>query len=301
VACGNDDDDNGDNDQSQSDNETPAVEEITITVGDIADDPVEVIEGTQPIADYVAANLSEYGITNAEVRIAASIDEMAELLANGEVDLYFDSAYPATVVSQRSGGEIVLRRWRFGVSEYHTVFFTLPDSGITSIEDLAGRKLAVEQEFSTSGYVLPVTYLIENGLEVARLGAADEAVPDDTVGYVFTGDDDNNVLWVLEGIVDAGVADNLTLDFAFSEELEQLVVIAETDPLPRQVVVLRPNLDPELHDAIIEVLKHAHESEAGQAALLIFGDTTKFDEFPEGTEEMTSHMLDLAAIIQSLN
>ena len=184
--------------------------------------------------------------------------------------------------------------------EYHTIIFALPDSGIESIEDLVGRKLAVEQEFSTSGYVLPVTHLIENGLAVSRLDSAEESVPEGTVGYVFTGDDDNNVLWVLEGIVDAGAVDNLTLDFAFPDELEQLAIIAETPPVPRQVAVLRAGLDPEYHNAIIEVLKGAHETEEGQAALEIFGITTQFDEFPEGAEETLSRMLELAGIIQGL-
>lgn len=312
VACGDDDDNNNDNEQSESNDNTPTVEAnnddgdspatdgITLVVGDIADDPVEVIEVTQPIADYIASNLGEYGVTGAEVKIATSIDEMAEMMANGEVDIYFDSAYPATVVSQQSGAEIVLRRWRFGASEYHTVIFALPDSGIETIDDLVGHTIAVEQEFSTSGYVLPITYLVENGLNVTRLGGVEEAVPDDSVGYVFTGDDDNNVLWVLEGRVDAGAADNLTLDFAFSDVLGDLQIIAETDPLPRQVVVLRPGLESEFHDAIIEVLKGAHETEDGQAALLIFGDTTRFDEFPEGIEEMMDRMLELAAIVQGL-
>ena len=38
-------------------------EDRAIVLGDISDDPGEVIEGTQPLADYIAAQLGDFGIT----------------------------------------------------------------------------------------------------------------------------------------------------------------------------------------------------------------------------------------------
>ena len=46
--------------------EAPATEPAkahAIVLGDISDDPAEVIEGTQPLADYLAENLKDFGIT----------------------------------------------------------------------------------------------------------------------------------------------------------------------------------------------------------------------------------------------
>src|SRR5262245_63824246 len=73
----------------------PTAATRAIVLGDISDDPTEVIEGTQPLADYLASQLGEYGITEGQVRIASSTDEMVDLLKRGEVDLYFDRTYPA--------------------------------------------------------------------------------------------------------------------------------------------------------------------------------------------------------------
>ena len=139
--------------------EPQVIEERAIVLGDISDDPAEVIDGAQPLAMYLASHLGEFGITTGQVRVAKSIDEMAELLASGEVDLYFDSTYPATIISDASGANIILRRWRFGVEEYHSVIFASKSSGITSLADLYGQMLAFDAPYSTSGYVLPAVHL----------------------------------------------------------------------------------------------------------------------------------------------
>ena len=162
VSCS----ENADNDGTLPTNVPQSPEGQAIILGDISDDPAEVIDGTQPLALYLADQLGEFGITTGRVRIAKSIDEMAELLENGEVDLYFDSTYPATIISDTSGANIILRRWRFGVDEYHSVIFASKESGIESLEDLNGQMLAFDAPYSTSGYVLPAVHLTENGLNL---------------------------------------------------------------------------------------------------------------------------------------
>src|SRR5438105_229996 len=69
-----------------------------IVLGDIGDDPAVIIQGTQPIADYLAAQLKDQGITHGEVRVAKDADEMAQFIKDGKVDLYFDSLYPAMLI-----------------------------------------------------------------------------------------------------------------------------------------------------------------------------------------------------------
>ncbi len=276
------------------------VQARAIVLGDISDDPAEVIEGTQPLADYLASQLSEFGITEGQVRIASSIDEMAQLLANGDVDLYFDSTYPATWISDKAGAKVILRRWRFGVEEYQSVIFASAASGITSIDQLPGHTVAMDAPYSTSGFLLPAVYLTENGLRLVGKKNSGDPVGKDEVGFVFSYDDANTLQWVLSGLTDAGVTDDFHFDVDFPREATaQLVELARTESTPRQVAVIRSGLDDELIQTIVRILTTMHETEAGQAALEPF-QTSKFDEFPEGINSATARMRQMMELVQDI-
>jgi len=273
--------------------------DTTIVLGDISDDPGEVIEGAQSLADYLANHLEDYGISEGRVRVAASTDEMIELLEAGEVDLYFDSVYPATLISDASGAEPILRRWRFGVEEYYTVIFVNEGGPIESIDDLPGHYIAMDNPFSTSGYVLPSVYLLENGFTLTGKESYNEELAEDEIGIVFSFDDENTLQWVVSGLVSAGATDNVSLSRLPEDLTENVVVLAETDPVPRQVVLVRPDIDPDLKEAVIEVLLNIDEDEEAQPALESF-QTTQFDEFPGGITLAQNNMRVMAETVRQV-
>jgi len=225
---------------------------------------------------------------------------MIQLLASGEVDLYFDSTYPATLVSDAAEARIILRRWRFGVEEYQSVIFASEASGITSIDQLPGHMVAMDAPYSTSGFVLPSVLLIENGFKLAGKERYDDLVAEDEIGFVFSYDDENTLQWVLNGFTAAGVTDDFHFDVDFPRDAaDQLVELARTESTPRQVAVIRSGLDEELVQAIVRVLTTMHETEAGAAALEPF-QTTKFDEFPEGIESATARMREMMELVKDI-
>jgi len=281
--------------------ETPVgAEGSAIVLGDISDDPAEVIDGTQPLADYLAGHLNEYGITSGRVRVVSSASEMAQLMREGKVDLYFDSTYPATLISDEVGARIILRRWRFGVEEYHSVIFASQESGIATLEDLKGHIVAMDAPYSTSGFVLPAVHMIENGLKLVGKKGYDDSVAADEVGFIFSYDDENTLQWVLSDLVSAGVTDDYHFDVAFpADTTEKLILLARTESSPRQVVVARPGLEQDLLEAIKMVLTSIDEDEMGAAPLEAF-QTTQFDEFPEGIDLATGRMREVMDIVKDI-
>ncbi|MEZ4646360.1 MAG: phosphate/phosphite/phosphonate ABC transporter substrate-binding protein [Chloroflexota bacterium] len=270
-----------------------------LVFGDISDEAAETINGTQPIADYLAAQLGDYGISRAEVKIAPDLDTMVQWMANGEVDLYFDSPYPALVISQKTGAEPILRRWKYGVSAYHTLFFARADAGITTVADLQGHMIAFEESFSTSGYMLPLSYLLEQGLNPVSKESPEVTVAADEIGYTFSTADNTTIQWVVSGRVVAGVVDNVTYELFVPEETRQeFVVLAETEDVPRQLVLVRPGMDADLKAAIKSGLLTMDETEEGRAVLDVFL-TTEFDEFPEGADAALARMRTLYDLAQS--
>jgi len=257
----------------------------TIVLGDIdEDDPIAKIQEFQPIADYLAKNLSDFGIGRGEVKIAPDIDTMISLVKSGEVDIYYDSLYPAMIIANTTGAQPLIRGWRGGEPVYHSVFFVLKDSGISSLEDLNGKIVAYDDASSTSGYMMPTSYLISHGLNPVEKESTEAVVAKDEVGYVFSGGDENTIEWVLSGRVEIGVIDNLTFMADISETTrDSLVVIAETEEVPRRIIIVAPDIEPELASALSGILMGMDETEAGRPLLEIV-NTLQFDEFPGGTD-----------------
>lgn len=266
----------------------------SIVIGDISDEPTKKIEEYQPLADYLGAALNQVG----EVKIAPDIETMAQWMASGEVDLYFDSPYPAMTVSDRSGARPILRRWKEGISEYHTVIFARQDSGLVSIDDLRGQLIAFETNFSTSGFMMPLAYLTQAGLHAVEKDDTTATVAADEVGYVFSQDDRNTIQWVISKKVAAAAAASSDFDAIPSETRDQLTILLETESLPRQVVLAAPDLPASQQAKIAATLVEMDETEEGKAVLTQFEATSQFDSFPEGASTAFARMRELYKLAQ---
>lgn len=273
---------------------------LSIVLGDINDDPEDTIEDFQPLADYLASQLGEFDITQGEVKVAPNTETMIEWLKAGEVDLYFDSAYPALIISNESGAKPILRRWRDGVAQYYTVMFTHERSGVRTLEELVGKRLALDEPLSTSGYMLPVAYLMQSGLPLVERADPEAEADPDKVNYIFTYDDDDILEWVTSGLVDAGAIDSGTFNAIPDETRNSLVIMAETETVPRQIAIAASDMDDDLVAAITTVLVGLDETDEGKVVLEAFDDTAQFDEFPEGIDKALNRMSELYALTQGV-
>ena len=256
-----------------------------IVLGKISDQPAEEIQDWQPLADYLAAHLGDFGIGVGKVKVAKDLETMADWIASGEVDLVFDNPYSAMYVSDHSGGHFLVRRVKTGEPEKHAVIFTAANSGVNSLADLNGRMIAVEEPESASGFMLPVAYLVEAGLKPTRKASPDLAVAADEVGYVFSLDDDNTVLWVLSGRVVVGSVDGEAFAKFKEENPEALVVLTETESVTRdQPGVVSPKTDPALIEAVNILLLNLAESDGGQA--IMPAETVRFAAYSEGEADL---------------
>ena len=249
-----------------------------IALGDIdADEPAKKLARFQPLADYLAANLADFGIRDGQVVIARDIEEMGRYLETETVDIYFDSPFPTLAAQQFSGSTIILRRWKGGLVEYWSRFIAMKDGGISGVEDFKGKVIAFEEPRSTSGFLLPAGTLIQRGFTLTEVSGTGEQIPAGEIGYFFSGDEGNTVELVLRGAVAGGGISNedyLELPAAI---MDRLVVFDRTIAIPRQLVSVRPGLDPELVRRIQRLLIDLDQSEEGLALLEGLKNTQKFD------------------------
>jgi phosphonate transport system substrate-binding protein len=272
----------------------------TITIGDISDNPAEVIADKRPLANYLAEHLAAFGIKCGKVLVPDTVDKLIAYIKNGEVDIYMDSMYPAFLVSDATGAKPILRRRRNCDDEYYSVIFTTIDSGITSIGDLPGHMIAMDRSYSTSGFALPANYLLDRGLNLVVKDSYDDLVAQDEVGVDYSLDDKNSLNLVLEGKVSAGVTDDWYFGKWDKEAPGRLVKLAETVSVPRQAVLVRSGLGVDLQNAIKDVLANAHLDPVGRSIIEQDAQTCKYDDTPDGIEAAFEQMREMHMKIKEI-
>ena len=269
-----------------------------ITLGDVEpEEPTKKLKRFQPLADYLADNLQEYGVEVGIVVLARDIEEMAGFLKDGTVDVYFDSVYPSLAASNLSGSRVIVRRWKQGDPTYWSTFITLKENGLTSPEDLLGKVVAFEAPFSTSGFVLPAGTLIQRGFTLRQVDGPDAPVASDEIGYFFSGDEENTVELLLRGRVAAGGVSNQDYEGLPAELKEQIGSFDRTIAVPRQLVTVRPGLEPEIVARIQQLLIGLEEFPQGLELLAALKKTAKFDLLPPEAESAISEFKALMKLL----
>ena len=252
----------------------------TLRIGSTHNQPVDEIRRFLPLASYLEKRLKADGITQVQVVVSGTLREAAKHLREGTLDLYIDSPFPSLALSQLSGSKFLARRWKKGVAEYHTVIFARKDGGVSRLDDLKQKILGFETNYSSSGYFFPKMVLLQQGFKLVPLANPADPVERGKIGYVFTGDDENTLLWVVRGKVSVGALDDQAYLRDGRDELDKLQVVYRSFSIPRQIVSHRASLAPRLVARIKETLVKMDQSQEGNGALRGFEKTTKFDEIP---------------------
>ena len=138
---------------------------LTLTLGDIdPDTPTNRLRKIRPLADHIAGSL-EWDTSRVKVRIARSIEEMSTMLKDGRVDMFIDSIYPSMLVQHAAKSDFVLESLVDGNRAYEGLIVAAKDGGMVSLSDLDGLTLALQERYSTSGFLLPAALLVEEGFE----------------------------------------------------------------------------------------------------------------------------------------
>jgi phosphonate transport system substrate-binding protein len=265
----------------------------TITLALVAEThQKEVEEHFKDFVSYVARKLSPE--RNLEGRVAAVQNQsrLANLLSQRRADFYMESPHPTHMINNVYGaGKLLLRRWKGGMSDYHSLIFALKNGPTKRLEDLRGKIIAFEDPESTSGYYLPKLLLSKKGFKLAPMRNASKTDPG-TVGYVFASSQKNLLELVLTGKVAAGAFSNDDHAGLADSQKSDLVILAETASLPRHLVSVRKDLSPAVSDPLKRILLTMHEDAEGRVILQKTDGTTKFDTLPGGELAISQRLLD---------
>jgi phosphonate transport system substrate-binding protein len=272
----------------------PVVQADTLTLGSISGDASKEIKHYKPLIEYLTRSLKSSGIDKVNIIVTDSINQMAQLMLTGSVDLYMGSPFPSLKLANTGVSDIILRRWKNGTEQYHSVIFVHSDSMIDSIENLKGEIIGFEKGFSTSSYYLPKSSLQQKGFKLTSKIDRHGTVTNDEIGYVFTGHDKNTVTWVRKRRIAAGAINNIKFDRLKARFRNQLRIIFRSVSVPRQVVSYRKKMSPLLASSLTQIFLNMDQTEYGRQQLKEFERTVKFDKFPNSVEKAMTPMTALA-------
>ncbi|MEL6203683.1 MAG: phosphate/phosphite/phosphonate ABC transporter substrate-binding protein [Pseudomonadota bacterium] len=164
-------------------------------IGFLGDEAAQdIIARNECLQDYVEAAF----LVPAKMFTFKDYAGTMESFAGGNLDYtwFGASGYAGLYLQNPDAGEPVMTRMQpTGDTGYYSVMVTLADSGIESLEDMAGKNLGFADPNSTSGYLIPSIELVD------QLGPLDEFFS----STEFQGGHENGVLAVLNGDIDAAV------------------------------------------------------------------------------------------------
>ena len=266
----------------------------TLALGLVFQGPREPVEEHfRPLVDYAARKLSPAGNTKGTVVIAPNAPQMTKLLEENRVDFYLESPYPTYLINHLGAARILLRRWKGGMAEYHSLILTAKDGAISRVEDLRGKMVAFEDAGSTSGYFLPKLFLLKKGFSVAEKANLAARVGAGEIGYIFAGTYKNIVNLVLQKKAAAGAISNDDATNLDEKRISSLAILGESESLPRHLLSVRKDLPEPTVNRLKEILLTMDQDEEGQKILRQTDNTTKFDSPPGGPETVTRKLVEV--------
>lgn len=167
-----------------------AQEPPTLRVTAIPDEaPTELARKAAPLMRYLEAKLGMKVVFTPVTDYAAAV----ETLVNRKVDLAWFGGFTFVQASVRSGGRVMPLVQREEDEKFRSVFIT-SDPAIRTLVDLRGKDVSFGSQSSTSGHLMPRSFLLRAGLEPDR----------DFRRVAYSGAHDATIAAVASGKVQAG-------------------------------------------------------------------------------------------------
>ncbi len=208
------------------------------------------------------------GRSNDELR------RVVESVVNGHTELANLSPF-IFVLAQEDDVHPLAINWSHGSDSYHTYIATRADTGIETIDDLEGTTIAMVDPMSASGGMFPRYRLNEAGLHAGDL----ETEPED-FDIQWAGSHDAALRVLEEGHVDAAAYG----DFEHPDD-DDIVKIAESDPIPFDVIVAKPDTPDDVQNELADRLIETPEDALADH---------RVDEYGEFDPDLYDHVRDIA-------
>ncbi|MBU1083474.1 MAG: phosphate/phosphite/phosphonate ABC transporter substrate-binding protein [Candidatus Omnitrophota bacterium] len=200
------------------------------------------------------------------ISILEKYEDIYGAFSKKEIDAGFFGSFSYVKAHDALGVEVIARPvWKDGIASYTGYIFVRKDSSILSVPDMKGKRLALVSKETTAGYVFPVTYFKENGIEDIQKYFSK---------VYFAGSHDISAWSVYIGETDIGACKSRVFNALAAENpdfADKMVILSESLKFPSNSIAVSGEMDGETRTRIKDVLIGMNTEEEGRQALEGFG------------------------------
>lgn len=202
------------------------------------------------------------------VTVSTDFSGLVEAMSSKKVDVGFMPPYSYMLAHKRGIADVLLQAERYGYDEpsgkmnhklmhkYRGMIVVKKGSKIKSWKDLKGKKIAIGDPSSSSGYVYPIAELYKKGLNVTKESK-----------LVNITSDDQKVISVLNGDVDAAFVFSDARNIAAKDDkraMTDVVPIYFTQWIPNDTISVRKDMPKKFRVKLAKAFKNIAKSKKGK-------------------------------------
>ena len=230
----------------------------------------------EPLADY----LSKKTGVRVTLKILTYRGNVIDNFQFLKLDGAFFGSFSYSLARARLGVVALARpEYPDGSSSYHGVLFVRKDSGIGTVQQMKGKRLALVARATTAGYLFPSIFL----------GRAGVRTPESFFKEIYyAGTHEGTIDDVLDRKADVGVSKNTVYNRFAAENPRigrELVILGKSDDVPENALAVRQGIEDSVRRKLVGALIAMHADPEGAKVLEAFGarrfiGTTDADYMP---------------------
>ncbi|MCY1609866.1 phosphate/phosphite/phosphonate ABC transporter substrate-binding protein [Staphylococcus pettenkoferi] len=205
-----------------------------------------------------------------KVSVSTNYNTIVEAMKSKKVDVGFLPPTAYTLAHDQKAADVLLQAQRFGVNkdgsdskeltkDYQSEILVKKDSGIKSVKDLKGKKIALQDVTSTAGYTFPLVELDKEGVNVLK-----------DMKVVNMKGHDQAVISLMNGDVDAAAVFNDARKIVKKDEpkvFDETKILKLTKPIPNDTISVRSDMDSKFRDKLKKAFKDIAKTKEGHKVI----------------------------------
>ncbi|MDT6979634.1 phosphate/phosphite/phosphonate ABC transporter substrate-binding protein [Levilactobacillus zymae] len=208
-----------------------------------------------------------------KVNVSTDGNTIVEALGAKRIDVGFLPPAAYILAHKEYHSKVILQAQRYGLKEPNDQFthqlvdffraqiLVRKDSGIKSIQDLKGKKIAVQDTISTAGWIYPAVELMEHGINVNKDGIKTIQVKGHDQGVLSVYNKDTDAAFVFQGARNIVKKDEKDI-------MQKVVPIYTTKgKIPNDTITVRGDMSAKWQKKIATAFKTIAKSKEGHAII----------------------------------